>query len=82
MKLKEFMEGEYARGRDRDAVGDWQDQIAAQTASRPADPTHGIWLISREGKRLAGPFASAEKANQYKTGRPDRIPANAVVKEL
>ena len=82
MKLKEIMEGEYARGRDRDAVRDWQDQIAAQSANRPVDPTRGIWLISREGKRLAGPFASADKANLYKAGRPDRIPANAIVKKL
>lgn len=87
MKLKEIMESVFGRGIDRSIARDWRDQLTSQHASRDTtatgtSATRGIWLISREGKRLAGPFASAEKANQYKAGRPDRIPANAVVKEL
>lgn len=85
MKLFEI----FGRGADRSIEGDWREQMAAQHAARTATQTttgtsavHGVWLISREGKRLAGPFADMAKAEMYKKGRPDRIPANAVIKEL
>lgn len=84
MKLFEIL----GRGADRNIEADWRDQMAAQAvARRSAPPTalnavNGFWLISREGKRLAGPFSSAENAEKYKDGRPDKIPANAVVKAL
>lgn len=85
MKLFEI----FGRGADRSVEGDWREQMAAQHAARTSTQTatgdpavHGFWLISREGKRLAGPFTDANKAEAYKKGRPDRIPANAVVKEL
>lgn len=83
MKLFEI----FGRGADRSVEGEWREQMAARHAARTSDPAHasavhGFWLISREGKRLAGPFADANKAELYKRGRPDRIPANAVVKKL
>lgn len=83
MKLFEL----FGRGVDRGTEQNWRDQMAGQHAARMARPAeanavHGFWLISREGKRLAGPFTDAEKAETYKQGRPDRIPANAVVKKL
>lgn len=89
MKLKELFESIMGRGADRGVERDWRDQMASQHAARTSAQTtsgtsavHGFWLLSREGKRLAGPFTSVEKANAYKTGRPDRIPANAIVKQL
>lgn len=89
MKLSEIFESTVGRGVDRGIEGDWRDQMAAQHAARRnvqsstgTSVTGGFWLISREGKRLAGPFTSEENANKYKVGRPDKIPANAVVKEL
>lgn len=84
MKLFEVL----GRGIDRSIESDWRDQMASQAAARrnapPAAPsaTNGFWLISREGKRLAGPFTTAVNAEKYKSGRPDKIPANAVVKPL
>ena len=85
MKLFEI----FGRGVDRSTETGWRDQMVAQHAARTALQTstgtpavHGFWLISREGKRLAGPFSDAVKAETYKDGRPDRIPANAVVKKL
>ena len=85
MKLFEI----FGRGADRSVEGDWREQMASQHAARTAAQTstgasavHGFWLISREGKRLMGPFTDANKAEAYKRGRPDRIPATAVVKQL
>ena len=87
MKLFEIFESTMGRGADRSIEGDWRDQMAAQHTARTAQPTepnavHGFWIISREGKRLAGPFTDAGKAEAYKRGRPDRIPVNAVVKSM
>lgn len=81
MKLFEI----FGRGLDRGVEQDWRDQMQQQAAARQqatAHATQGYWLISREGKRLAGPFSSEANANNYKTNRPDRIPANAVVKPM
>lgn len=85
MKLFEIV----GRGIDRDTESNWRDQMANQAIDRKnmqtstgASATSGIWLISREGKKLAGPFSDTEKAEAYKVGRPDRIPADAIVKQL
>lgn len=85
MKLFEI----FGRGADRSIEGDWREQMTSQHAARRntqtttgASAIRGFWLISREGKRLAGPFIDADKAETHKRGRPDRIPANAVVKEM
>jgi hypothetical protein len=89
MKLKEIFESTMGRGIDRSTESNWRDQMARQSAARAntqtstgASATSGIWLVSREGKKLAGPFSDEAKAEAYKTGRPDRIPANAVVKSM
>lgn len=87
MKLFELLEGVFGRGIDRGTEANWRDQMVTQSAQRGmtqtgTSATKGIWLISRQGKRLAGPFANAEKAEAYKTGRPDRIPADAMIKSL
>lgn len=58
-----------------------------QTADRHARandeklaPSKGLWLIDRQsGKKLAGPFASMEKALSFKENRKDKIPADARV---
>lgn len=81
MKLFEI----YGRGIDRDTEQNWREQQAAQAAQRGqtqtgASATKGIWLLSQQGKRLAGPFADEAKAKAYQAGRPDRIPSDAVIK--
>lgn len=83
MKLLEI----FGRGIDRDTETNWRDQRASQSAQHGltatgTSATKGIWLISRQGKRLAGPFTDEAKAQSYKDGRPDRIPADAVIRTL
>lgn len=79
MKLIDILLPESERG-----VGyEWHTSLANAT-NRPtgASAARGWWLLSRQGKRLAGPFADEEKANRFKTNRPDRIPSDAVAKKL
>lgn len=85
MKLFEI----FGRGRDRDTESNWRDQMANQAVERKNMQTStgtsalsGFWLISQEGKKLAGPFGDAEKAETYKANRTGRIPVNAIVKQL
>lgn len=42
----------------------------------------GVWLLSAEGKRLAGPFPDMQTAARFKENRPDRIPADAVARRV
>lgn len=42
----------------------------------------GHWLVLPDGKRVAGPFKSADAAASFKQNRPDRIPGDAVVRQL
>ena len=66
----------------------WHADIANRSTSRPVDISHpssharGWWLISREGKRLAGPFKDQDAAASFKANRPDRIPPTAIAKEF
>lgn len=82
MKLFEI----FGRGADRSIEADWREQMSnaaqARRSAAPVTPnaTTGLWLYSRDGKRLAGPFTSEANALKYKQGRPDKIPANAVVR--
>ncbi len=88
MKLKELFEM-MGWGVDRGNERDWRDQMVTQHQNRNNTQSaagtsinKGFWIVSREGKTLAGPFTDQQKANQYKAGRPDRIPANAVIKSM
>lgn len=64
-------------------VGDLQ--LAAQHSREPnaaPSPTAGVWLVDkRTARRLAGPFASVERARAHQKNRPDKIPADAVVRQ-
>jgi hypothetical protein len=43
----------------------------------------GFWLIDpTSGKKITGPFKDKEAALRFKANRPDKVPANAVVKPL
>lgn len=64
-------------------VGDLQ--LAAQHDSKQQETkshTAGFWLVDkRTARRLAGPFASAERARSHQQNRRDKIPADAVVRQ-
>lgn len=84
MKLMEIV----GRGADRGIEADWREQMHSR-ATQPGPQTmtgasavRGFWIISRQGKRLAGPFTDAEKAEAYKAGHKDKIPADAVVRKM
>lgn len=42
----------------------------------------GFWIMDRSGKKLSGPYATREKAESFKANRPDRIPRDAIIKEI
>lgn len=60
----------------------WAHSIASREQSKSA-ATSGFWLIDKQtGKKLHGPFKDYEAARTFKRNRPDRIPADAVIKPL
>lgn len=76
---------------DRGADVRWHyDKIGSATSQKP-NPLQlqkagliqdGVWLLSPEGKRLAGPFPDMQTASRFKENRPDRIPADAVARRV
>lgn len=71
MKLLEI----WGTGRDRGVEADWREQQARPSAERTMAQTQqqavtkGYWLVSKEGKKLRGPFSSEQAATQFKTAR-------------
>lgn len=43
---------------------------------------NGVWWISPEGKRVAGPFPDMMAASRFKENRPDRVPEDAVARRV
>lgn len=81
MKLNEI----YGTGADQTKERNWRDQMVSQHAVRAADKAaivKGFWLVAPDGKKLSGPFTDEAKAMAFKINRPDRIPTDAVVKEM
>ena len=71
MKINEIM---YDRAGDQQ----WRADIEQRNAALA-----GVWIIDRKtAKRLAGPFKDEQKAQSFKVNRPDRIPADAIIKTI
>ena len=52
-----------------------------QSIANPHSAIKGFWLM-KDGVKLSGPFATYDKAASFKANRKDKIPVNAVIKEL
>ena len=71
MKINEIMY-------DRSGEQQWRADIEQRSAALA-----GVWIIDRKtAKRLAGPFKDEQKAESFKKNRPDRIPADAIIKTI
>jgi hypothetical protein len=54
-----------------------------QKMSGMASATKGYWLLDkRSGKKLSGPFKDYASAESFQENRKDRIPSDAVIREV
>lgn len=58
-------------------------QAAERRTSAHSMSVKGFWLVDRaSGKKLSGPYKSADSAESFKKNRKDKIPADAKVIQL
>lgn len=72
--------------------GEWSGDIALQNTQQYRNDrgqrdassfTKGVWIIDRNtGKKLAGPFKDNDAARTFKANRGDRIPPDALLRDL
>lgn len=77
MKLMEIVDrGDMALNRA------WE-QRQGRSQDMHAKHVKGYWLLDRKtGKKLSGPFGDHDKAESFKSNRSDKIPSDAVIREL
>ena len=74
MKLCELTD--FHSNRDMQLIAHHNDQKASAKSALMS----GIWLVDpKTKKQLAGPFKTEQAATSFKSNRPDRIPASALV---
>lgn len=59
----------------------YDDRAWHQSITTPHAAIKGFWLV-KDGKKLSGPFTAYDKAASFKANRKDKIPVDAVIKEL
>lgn len=72
---------------DRSGEVSWAQDIARDRAHVKSsgqirdEQLKGLWWVF-QGKKMAGPFADSEKANSFRTNRPDRVPEGSKLVSL
>lgn len=70
---------------DTDLRNTWEQRRKEELAHKAKMNSYvkGFWLLDKKSaKKLSGPFKSFDAAESFKTNRSDKIPADAVIKEL
>lgn len=90
LEIFNFRRGESDTAGQADAAAQrWHDKLSAggdkvkpEQLQKAGLSQTGVWWLSPQGKRLAGPFPTMQAASEFRANRPDRIPNDSVARRV